>query len=72
MKLYAGTVEDGLVKLPAYVRLPDGSKVVLAVVSGGGASMADSGYAPIEAEDIEFVRACRGRITQHMRDEDDG
>jgi hypothetical protein len=27
-------------------------------------------YAEIEAEDVEFVRACRGRIAKQMRERD--
>ena len=70
MKTFTGTVENGAVKLPARSGVRDGSRVVLAVIGEGQPGPVDEVAAELEAEDVEFVRACRGRIVSHMRDEE--
>jgi len=70
MKVFTGTVKGGLVKLPSRARLRDGSRVVMAVLPDAEAAPDDARVAELEAEDVEFVRACRGRLTKHLHDED--
>ena len=70
MRTFTGTVRDGVIRLPAGARVRDGSKVVLAVLDEGASSVAEQDTTHLEDEDVEFVRACRGRLARHMRAED--
>jgi hypothetical protein len=70
MKTYCGTVRNGVVKLPPGAHVHDGERVVLAVLSAPGVCR-DAGVArQLEDEDVEFVRACRGRLATSLRAED--
>ncbi|NQT87955.1 hypothetical protein HQ560_14400 [bacterium] len=71
MKTYSGTVRNGAVTLPPDAHVRDGERVVLAVVSEQTAQSEVSLDRSLEDEDLEFIRACRGRIAQSMRSEDD-
>jgi hypothetical protein len=60
------TVQGGLVKLPEAIRIANGTRVIITIL----APVAKNGkrFLPedIEAEDIEFVRACRGRLAKQL------
>ena len=71
MKTYSGTVRNGAVELPPNAHVRDGERVVLAIVGEGGVSSETSLDRSLEDEDLEFVRACRGRIANSMRAEDE-
>ena len=64
----SGTVQGGLVKLPEAIRISDGSRVIITILEPM-AQQADR-FLPdhIEAEDLEFVRACRGRLAKQLRE----
>ncbi len=70
MKTFTGTVRDGVVRLPRRARVQDGSRVVLAVLSEEPAELDEQQMAELEKEDVEFMRACRGRLAKCLRDED--
>jgi len=70
MRTFTGTVEGGVIRLPPQARVRDGSKVVMAIVDEETTGPADPPSVELEAEDLAFVRACRGRITEHMRAEE--
>jgi len=70
MKVFTATVKGGAVKLPPRARLRDGSRVVMAVLPDGEAAPDQARVAELEAEDVEFVRACSSRLTRHLHDED--
>ena len=70
MKTFTGTVKNGAVRLPPQAQVRDGSKVVMAVLSEGTRETENPLVAELEAEDVAFVRACRGRIAGHMRAEE--
>lgn len=65
-----GTVHNGLVKLPDAIHLLDGVRVMVTIldplVKNNGNAISEK----IETEDIEFVRACRGRLAQQLRAEE--
>jgi len=66
MKTFSATVRDGAVRVPRDAQVQDGAKVVVAVVSSGRAGEATSYPPELEAEDVEFVRACRGRLADSV------
>jgi hypothetical protein len=70
MRAFTGTVRDGVIRLPPQARVHDGSKVVMAIVNEETTGPADPLSSELEAEDLAFVRACRGRIARHMRAEE--
>ena len=70
MKLYTGTVEGGAVRLPAQAGVREGAKVILAVVGDGDGDLDDAAHDAIEADEVAFVRACRGRLAGYLRDEE--
>ncbi|HUT37646.1 MAG TPA: hypothetical protein VNE39_29465 [Planctomycetota bacterium] len=70
MVTVVATVRNGVVKVPRRARIRDGSKVVMAVVRDGRTAK-EVVYPPeIEAEDVEFARACRARLAKQLRDEE--
>ncbi len=71
MKTYSGTVRNGAVALPPGAHVRDGERVVLAVVGEQGAQPDRDLARSLEDEDLAFIRACRARIAQTMRSEDD-
>ncbi|MBM4031042.1 MAG: hypothetical protein FJ291_04570 [Planctomycetes bacterium] len=69
MRTFAGTVENGTVRLPADAHLRDGTRVVVTVMPRARKHRTLAGYAPeLEAEDARFVQACRGRPVRELRD----
>jgi hypothetical protein len=64
------TVRNGVVKVPRRARIRDGSRVVMAVVRDGKAAKQVVYPPEIEAEDVEFARACRARLAKQLQDED--
>lgn len=64
------TVQDGFVKLPETMRVADGSRVIITILEplakDNGRFLPDA----IESEDVEFVRACRGRLAKQLQKAD--
>ena len=71
MKTYTATVENGVVRLPSGTPVRDGAKVVLAVLGDSPQDLDPQTLSDLEAEDLAFVRACRGRLARHMQAEDE-
>ena len=70
MKTFTATVRNGVIRIPEGARVREGARVLLAVVgdpAGDGPSALPS---EIEAEDVQFVRACQGRLAGQMRAEE--
>ena len=71
MKTFTATVENGSVRLPRGAGVEDGAKVVVTVLDTKHESSDLPPYpSELEAEDAAFVEACRGRLAQHLRDEE--
>jgi hypothetical protein len=70
MKTFTATVRNGLIRIPEHARIREGAKVLLAVVGDSPEGEALAPSSEIEAEDVEFVRACRGRLAAQMRAEE--
>ena len=70
MRTFTATVRNGVIQLPKGARVREGARVVLAVVGGPGGDGPSSLPPAIEAEDVEFVRACRGHLAAQMRAEE--
>ena len=70
MKTFTATVRNGVVRIPKDARVREGARVVLAVVGDSGGDGPSPPPPEIEAEDVEFVRACRGRLAAQMRAEE--
>jgi hypothetical protein len=66
-----GTVKNGVVKLPATVKLSDGSRVMITILESINKPAPDTLSRDIEAEDVDFVRACRGRLAKQLREDDE-
>jgi hypothetical protein len=68
MRSFAGTVENGAVRLPSDAHVRDGTRVVVTVMARARKRRTLADYPPeLEAEDARFVLACRGRLAQHLR-----
>jgi hypothetical protein len=71
MRTFTATVQNGSVKLPADAKVQDGARVLVAVLDGEPRGPDLPPYPPdLEAEDVAFVQACRGRLASHLRDEE--
>ena len=71
MKAFTAIVEDGAVKFPAGAHVRDGTRVFVAVLGKRSPESEMPPYPPdLEAEDVEFARACRGRLAKQLDDED--
>ena len=66
-----GTVKNGVVKLPATLKLSEGSRVIITILESIGKRAPNTLPKDIETEDIDFVRACRGRLAKQLREDDD-
>lgn len=66
-----GTVKNGVVKLPATLKLSDSSRVMITIFESIGKRTLNALPKDIEAEDVDFVRACRGRLAMQLREDDD-
>jgi len=72
MITFIGTVQDGVVKLPSGVRLPDGTQVRMMELSELKKLARLPRNAEMEAEDRRFVEACRPHLGRVLRDEEKG
>jgi hypothetical protein len=70
MMTLTGYVEHGAVKLPPTARVRDGSKVLLVVLGRKDTEPMPPLDPRVEAEDAEFVQACRRSISQATRAEE--
>lgn len=66
MRTLKGVVEDGIIKVPNPSGLAEGATVTVALIEEADLSGPNPIPAGIEAEDVEFVRACRGRLVRHL------
>lgn len=65
------TVKNGVVKLPATLKLSDGSRVMITIIESIGKRTPGISSKNIEADDVDFVRACRGRLAKQLREDDE-
>jgi len=63
-----GTVHGGQVKLPDAMRVADGAKVIITILEPIAKSVSRFLPENIETEDLEFVRACRGRLAKQLKE----
>ena len=62
-----GTVKGSSVKLPDAIKVSDGSLVIVTVLEPT-AKIEDKFLSEdLENEDVEFVRACRGRLAKQLQ-----
>ena len=61
-----GTVKGSLVKLPDAIKVSDGSRVIVTILEPNDKISDPFISEEIENEDVEFVRACRGRLAQQV------
>lgn len=62
-----GTVKGSSVKLPDAIKVSDGSRVIVTILEPT-AKIEDRFLSDdIEDEDLEFVRACRGRLAKQLQ-----
>jgi hypothetical protein len=62
-----GTVKGSAVKLPDAIKVSDGSRVIITILEPT-ARMEDKFFSKeLENEDVEFVRACRGRLAKQLQ-----
>ncbi|MCI0697938.1 hypothetical protein L0337_38800 [candidate division KSB1 bacterium] len=64
----SGTVQGGLVKLPDAMRVSDGSRVIITILEPMAQRIDRFLPDHIESEDVEFVRACRGRLAKQLQE----
>ena len=62
-----GTIENGLIKLPDVVKFSEGARVVVYVLEPPGKNGSRKLPKEIEDEDVEFLRACRGRLARQLQ-----
>lgn len=62
-----GTVKGSSVKLPDAIKVPDGSHVIVTILEPTAKIEDRYMSEELEGEDVEFVRACRGRLAKHLR-----
>ncbi len=66
-----GTVKGSSVKLPEAIKVSDGSRVIVTILEPA-ANIEDMLLSrELENEDLEFVRACRGRLAKQLQTADD-
>jgi hypothetical protein len=66
-----GTVKGSSVKLPEAIKVSDGSRVIVTILEPA-ANIEDKLLSrELENEDLEFVRACRGRLAKQLQTTDD-
>jgi hypothetical protein len=71
MKTFTAIVQNGAVKLPPAAQITDGARVLVTVLDEAPRDSDLPPYPPdLEAEDVAFVQACRGRLARHLRDEE--
>ena len=62
-----GTVKDSSVKLPDAIKVSDGSRVIVTILGPNTKIEDEFLSAELENEDVEFVRACRGRLAKQLQ-----
>jgi hypothetical protein len=66
-----GTVKGSSVKLPEAIKVSDGSRVIVTILEPA-ATIEDMLLSrELENEDLEFVRACRGRLAKQLQTAND-
>ena len=66
-----GTVKDRSVKLPDAIEVSDGSHVIITLLEPPAATEDKLLIEELENEDVEFVRACRGRLARQLQSADE-
>jgi hypothetical protein len=62
-----GTVKAGTVKLPDAIKVSDGSRVIVTVLESTVDTASGRMPEDLESEDVDFVRACRGRLAEQLK-----
>lgn len=62
-----GTVEAGTIKLPEAIKVSDGSKVIVTILEPSIKTASERASEDLESEDVDFVRACRGRLAEQLQ-----
>ena len=62
-----GTLEGSSVKLPDAIKVSDGSRVIVTILEPAAKIEDKFFFFIIEDEDVEFVRACRGRLAKQLQ-----
>jgi hypothetical protein len=65
-----GTVKGSSVKLPDAIKVSDGSRVIVTILEPPTNIEDKLLSQELENEDIEFVRACRGRLVKLLQTAD--
>ena len=70
MVTISGTVHAGAVRFPETLSVADGTRVIITILEP--IPKIENRLLPenIEAEDLEFVRACRGRLARQFQEVD--
>ncbi len=66
-----GTVKDSSVKLPDAIKVSNGSRVIVTILEQTTKIEDKLLSQELENEDLEFVRACRGRLAKQLQTTDD-
>ena len=66
-----GTVKDRSVKLPDAIEVSDGSSVIITLLEPPAKTLDKLLTEELENEDVEFVRACRGRLARQLQSADE-
>ena len=66
-----GTVKGSSVKLPDAIKVSDGSRVIVTILEPTDEIEDRFLSEELEDEDVEFVRACRGRLAKQLQTADD-
>ena len=66
-----GTVKGSSVKLPDAIKVSDGSRVIVTILEPTTKIKDKFLSQELENEDLEFVRACRGRLAKQLQSADD-
>ena len=66
-----GTVKGSSVKLPDAIKISDGSRVIITVLEPTKKMENKLLFEELENEDVEFVRACRGRLAKQLQKADE-
>ncbi len=66
-----GTVKGSSVKLPGAIKVSDGSRVIVTILEPTAKIEDNFLSEELEDEDVEFVRACRGRLAKQLQTAND-
>ena len=66
-----GTVKGRSVKLPDAIKVSDGSRVIVTILEPAANAEDKLLTGELENEDVEFVRACRGRLAKQLETADE-